>query len=160
MSAFVFQGDRQLTEVAVLAVDAQAALACGEDWQAKVSALIEQLVEIAGLEWWFTIHDTPQEAEETRRELLAHRDYLNGALFVAAGAAGDRVEWLLAKKGSPLSRALELQRQAATQRLKELVVVVKFLLEDDDPTGDVERTFAIPMPPPQPDVPSVDFDFN
>lgn len=160
MSALVFQGDRQLTEVAVLAVDAQAALERDQDWQAKVSALVDQLVRIAGLDWWFTVHDTPQEVEAARRELLAHRDYVNGALFVTAGAAGDRVEWLLEKTGSPLSRALELQRQAATQRLRELDVVVKFLLEDDDPTGEVERTFSIPMPLPQPDGPSVNFDFD
>ncbi|HEY5377303.1 MAG TPA: hypothetical protein VIK01_26670 [Polyangiaceae bacterium] len=164
MSALIFQGDRQLTEVTVLAVDAQAALEHASNsptaWEPTVSRLTEQLMRIAGLDWWFEIHDTPEAIEAARRQLLAHRDYVRSALFVAAGSAGDRVEWLLERTGSGLLSALRSQREAAAARLHDLDLALRFLLEEDDPTGEVERAFSVPMPPPQPDAPSAEFDFN
>jgi hypothetical protein len=164
MSALVFQGDRQLTELTVAAVDAQAALeraATGDQaWESTVTMLIDRLARIAGLDWWFTIQDTEVAIEAARRELLAHRDYVASALFVAAGAAGDRVEWLLEKTGSDLSKSLQLYRIAATSRLNQLDLALRFALEEEDPNGEIERAFGVPLPPPQPDGPSADFDFN
>jgi hypothetical protein len=166
MSALVFQGDRQLTEVTVLAVDAQSALehaVVGNiDFEPPVIALIDHLLGLAGLDWWFTLNDvrTAEEAEALRRELESHRDYVHSALFVAKGAAGDRVVWQLSQIGALLVNSMIEARRAATKKLEELAMVLKFLLEEEDPTGEVEQAFAFRYPPPQPKSSAVDFDFS
>jgi len=165
MSALVFQGDRQLTQLTVAAVEAQSALERALvgpfKWEPALLALMTELVHIARLEWWFTVQATPEEVLAARREVLAHRDYVTSALFVAAGAAGDRVEWLLEQTGSPLVAGLHEHRVAASMRLNELNLALRFLLEEEDPTGDIERAFGLPMPKSiQPDGPSVEFDFS
>ena len=166
MSALVFRGDRQLTEVTVLAVDAQAALertlVSGADFQQPVIALIDHLLGLAGLDWSFTLNEvrTADEAEALKRELESHRDYVRSALFVASGAAGERVIWQLRQVGAPLVNSMTEARRAAAKKLEELELVLKFLLEEEDPSGEVERQFAVAYPPPHATSGSTEFDFN